>query len=1346
MKKKFVKVALLSLVTCSAPAAFVSCNNDDWKNPVDKVETSVEGINNTLTEMKGQVTALDSKISENKAAVEAAAKAAQAAMDAAQAAAASAEEAKKDSDEAAKKYADEAKKYADEAAQKFAEEAAAKAIAESAEQLKSEIEALMSIIEANKAAIAENKALIDGNSEKISANAGKIQGNTDAIAAILESVSSLQEGLDGLKDALNGVQGDLNGVKDDVAAKYAELATKLEEANVNISNLAGEMSDKVAGLNAAIVAVEGKCEALGLDITALKADVAAEIGTLEQNLAAQIAAEAARIAALEQADLDIKGLIADLSGKVENLALSSDLEKVSQFVQQAQTQITALEAFQTKMTSDFAALSSTVEGIDAKVEQNKAEIANLTAGLATVEAAAKTNATAIAAQAGLIKTNADAIAQNKVDIKNNADAIKTLVDGDIKDLKTFKQTYEAQLATLSKDLSDLGGKITTEVGAAVNTMTAMFMTNLRSLVFIPDAYVGGVESALSYHMDYLKLTARANNTNDVYSCTGNNGETLKVQKFKTWNLQKVDNQNNQKSYEAPTVISYHMNPESAVIDNIDKLKIVAKDAEMLTRDGGAGIALVKSYNDGKGFNAKDGILTVEITGNSKNYDADGTTMPIFALQAKVAGQKDEEGKEIENTVTSDYAVFAQMNVKPTAIQYNMNVYPGKFFNNSNRYDFQPVVTNVVDENGVNGNTNVQTALNHATTTTVKWNGTTDLLSVLEIAYVDEGRNGTEKSWTKPSDWEKYGLKMHFELLNYTIGNNTVSESSWASIDPETGVLTACVNSNVNNQSPDELGHMPLVYVTVTQGNDVVLNGFIKVKIVPSEDYYMTSPITFANVDFNCSDFGEQQKEEFAPLQMMLKVTELSEDVFLANYQPSFKKVDIDGDGFQSDVFIQYVKNADGIWTSVNSAKEIGYVLPRMKNLNGTHVYDIEWNFDDAYAKQLVYQQENHTATTYICFEGTSDVYADVYLPLTVSVNEKPTLAVGTKVLAKWFRENDNTALLNVPQPTNGNIVSTINANLDQLWTNDKPTFSPKPSDYLGYKYYFSALNNRTVDGITYSVANTTNPNLLNGYSAVSNANMGVNALLTNAANSEYGNTVLKANGVEIATLDQSTGKITYATTPAALELLNKFPSMGGEDRPEAKLGAIIGMVPYSSCDLAYTISNGDFNVAFLRPINVDEGVVYPFVDATANGSTNDVYNMLVFSDWRDVNFANQEWLYGYYNVKGITAQLDKMTSDIANPGSGKFEPVSPSLRSSFKFQQNGTDVTTANVSYAGTSISSGNSAAIKNLVKGQFGTITYFNSDVNVKQFKVKIPFVIDYELGSISVTIECTIKTTMGN
>ena len=1171
MKKKFVKVALLSLTACTMPAAFVSCDNDDWKAPVNDVESSVDGLNKTLTEMKGQVSSLDSKIAENKSAAEAANAAAKAAMEAAQAAGTSAED---------------AKKYADEAAQKFAEEAAAKAMAESAEQLKAEVETLMAQIQANKGATEENKT---------------------------------------------------------------QIAT-----------------------------VAGKCEALGNDVADLKVYVEEEIG---------------------------------------KIALSSDLEAVAALAQKAETQIAALEAFQEKMTTDFAALSTKVDGIDATVEQNKTDIAKLTAELTA------------------LKENADKNVEGLQElIQNNTDDIKTL--------ETFKTTYEPQLKTLATDLQNLSKEIDTKVTAAVNTMTAAFLDNLRGLVFIPEAYVGGVESALSYHMDYLKLNPRAN-TPAEYT-TGD----FKVSKYQTWNLELVNDKKNAVSFETPTLISYHMNPLSAQVA-FDQLSIVEKNAELLTRAEGAGIKLDPNYNDGKGLKIDNekGVLTLSITGNSINYDPKGTTMPIFALQAQVAGKVNEEGEQEMNTVTSDYAVFAQMNVEPAAIQYNMSKY-WNTFNKANEGDYQEVVTTATNVADINS------ALNNATASTVKWNGSVNLLEVLEISYKDLAR-GTNSAWTTPSDWEKYGLQMNFALVDYTIGANNVSESSWAVIDPATGVLTACVNGDASKQSTDELGHMPLVYVTVTKGDDTVLNGFLKVKIVPSEDYYVTDPVKYANIDFNCDGFAEDQEPGYEPLKLILKATGLSREIFLANYKPMVKDVDfvVEGNSETNTVFVQYIKNGD-TWTVIPAAQEIGYITDNSKVMNNELVYDYGWYFDDAYAKQLVYQQANHTATVYICFKGQSDVYADVYVPLMVTVNDKANdLTVGEKVLAKWFRENNNTALLNVPQPTNGKFVTTIAANLDQYWTGDKPKFAPVKADYQGYKYYFSAANNskkvtKVIDGkevtVTFSVKNATNPNLINGVygaKAEANAKMGDNALLVNGEASEYNNTELFANNVKIATLNQTTGEITYETTPEALVYLNMFDSMGGEDRPEAKLGGIVGMVAYNKCDIAYNVTNGDFNVAFLRPINVDPTQVYPFQDATANGSVNNVYEMLAFSDWRNINFKgnNNEWLYAYYNVKSVKADFTKMTTTINNPAAGKFEAASPSLQECFV--HNGGDVT-----FGESAVNSGNSATIKAQVESGFGQIIYNNSKVNVKSFKVRIPFVVEYELGKIEVTIECDINTTLGN
>ncbi len=1279
MKKKFVQVALLSLVACGPAASLVSCSDDDWKNPVQEVENSTAEINKTLGQIDQQIKDLEAKIAENKEAAAAAATAAANAMKAAQDAA----------DEAV------AASKAAEAAAKLAEEAAAKAQAAAAEELKQAYEELKALIQQNADAIAANKNLIDGNTEKINENTGKIEGNTKAIQDIL--------------DKLVGY-----ATSDEVNEKYAELKDLLAANGVDINNLSESLkslSGTVAGLETALEVLKGESAALGVQISDLEAAMRSEMGTLEQNLAAQIAQEAGL---REAGDAELQRQINELTDKLNNLNLASNLEQFTTFIAQTQTQLEALEAFKEAMEGDFANLSNKVAGLETIINNNKSEIESLKESLNATKSKAEANAAAIAANLALIEAN-------KADI----DVIKT----DIEELKNFQAEITDEIAGINEEISS----IVERLNGLEPLLNTMILDQLRGLVFVPDAYVGGIESALSYRMLFKPLTLIAN-TSDTKTI----GD-FKVSQAKVWNNAVAANAKDSE-FNPQTVVSYHMNPRSATVSFGD-LSIVSNDAEILSRGAKANIELDATYNEGAGMKISDGILSVAIKGDASVYDDKTNKMPVFALQAEVEGKVDEDGNAIKNTITSDYAMFAQMNVRPSAIEYNQKAYLSTFGAAAGR-GMTPVQTSQ----------NIAAALNGSTSVTVAWNGTVDLLSVLEIAYQDIQRN-EPNTWTSPEDWGKFGLDMDFQLINYTKGSNTVSESSWAVIDSETGVLTACVGGDASKQSTDELGHEPLVYVTVKHEGNLVLDGFIKVKIVPTTDDYTAPTAQFASLTFGCTDeVISGQNDNYNIIDNLCETTGLSKELFLATYKPVGTAVDAATPGFVK--FTQFQK-IDNVWSPVPADKTIGYVVNSDIAMDDVVEYNYTWVFD-TFALQQVYQaSSNHTATIYIGYESNDpSIHPSVYVPLQVTVEDKAYGKVGEKLDARWFRDN-STALLNVPVPSNNTQVVNINASLDQLWKGNKPAFTyvagqPKNISSLingGYKYYFTAENNRTYKGtddngnaitITYTVENATNPSLV-GNIDKSNADMGDYALLVNQTQSEYNNTVLKANGEILATLDTKTGYIELADNKTALKLLNAFGSMGGADRPEAKLEAIIGVVPFSSCNIAFKLENPDFLATFLRPINVDANNTYAFTDADVNKGSVNIFGMLSFSDWRGVEFKGNEWLYGYYDVKSIVPNLDKMVTNAGNINTdkNKFE-YEPSIRNAFSYAK------VSEVTYNPNSINPSGSGAIKTQLTTDFGSIVYKNTEVNVKEYQVKIPFTVTYALGQFEVWVTCTVHSTI--
>lgn len=1306
MKKKFVKVALLSVLTCGLPAAFTSCDDDGWKDRTNVLDEEMAEKGELIDKLSEQAKALETQIAQCKSEGEAAQKAADAAMEAAKKAQTAGDDAM-----AAAKAAD--------AAAKLAEAAAAEAKAEAAASLKAQYDELIALINANAKEIAANKALIEGNKALIDQYKGLIDGNTvkindnaGAIAKILEQLNSFATN--------DAVDSSLKEMAD-------EINKKLEAAGVKTDNALAELNGTVAGINAAVIALQGQADGLGVQISGLEEAMNNQLGTLEANLSAKIAAEATL---RENGDKELQNQIDALQAELKKLNIATNLEEFTKFIGETNTQINALKAYDKALEEKLGTIAGQVAAADKLIKENQDKIAKLTTDLNSAAEKAAANAKLISNQAVLIKTNADAIATANTNIDELKGEITKLYDTVLPELSGYIGAIDAQLNIVNNSIDELGERI-----AAVTPQLVTFvMDQLRGLVFIPNSFVGGIESALSYNMRYLPLTTVSGSSNTVTLPV--NGVDYKIANRPVWDLGVAANAKDNE-FSPVTEISYHLNPTSAKV-NYEDLTIVSTDAEILSRAAKAGIKLDKSYNDNKGLKIENGVLSVAITGDASVY-GNTNKMPVFALQANVYSE-DKDGETVKTTVTSDYAMFAQMNVRPEAIQFNKAAFINEFGQEQARGNKE-----VFSKLGANTFANLP-AVN------VAYDGTADLGSVLEITYRDIQRN-ENGTWSSAEEWSKFGLKMNFSLIDYTIGNSSVSESSWASIDPATGILTACVNGDASKHSTDALGHQPLVYVNVTEGNNVVLQGFIRVKIVPSAADYKTEVLTYNSVDFSCkTSAGTETNENI--LNMMLEVTGLSKDVFLAHYKPDVRTVDYPDGAI--DIFMNQFQNIDGVWSHLNN-NEIGEVY--FQSLEADNIkpeYHFDWNLDTE-AKQMVYEKANHTATTYVCFKSDdADVFPYVYLPMQIAVNAKPVANVGDKMEARWFR-NLTTALLNVEQPTNNKFVSTIATDLNLLWQGSKPSFKQisgqpaiKAATYAtqnglagGYRYYFPNAQ-KNIDGVNFTVTNKTNPCLIGGN--YSNANMGNHALLVVkdggfVSNGEYSNDAIYANGKLLASLNQQTGVITLATTPEAQTLLNKFASDGnGLDRTNAKLQVQVGVVAYNECGIALELKeNAVIPSTFLRPINiVPTTKTLDFTDATENGSKVNVYGLLDFSDWRSVGFTNNEWLFAYYNVKGVTVHTQQIRS---NAGTIDSDPtkfvVDASVNAAFSIEGN------SSTGFVASDVKQGSNSSIKSRVQNAFGKIVYDNKLLNVQKFEVIIPMTIDYELGSFDVEVKCVVNAT---
>ena len=172
------------------------------------------------------------------------------------------------------------------------------------------------------------------------------------------------------------------------------------------------------------------------------------------------------------------------------------------------------------------------------------------------------------------------------------------------------------------------------------------------------------------------------------------------------------------------------------------------------------------------------------------------------------------------------------------------------------------------------------------------------------------------------------------------------------------------------------------------------------------------------------------------------------------------------------------------------------------------------------------------------------------------------------------------------------------------------------------------------------------------------------------------------------------------------------------------------MVLTNECSMRLPMTDGQFNAEFLRPVNVFANTGKYFVDATDEGYTVKMLDLVYLTDWRDYKFAkgtsasgveyDGTGYYTYYGVESIVADIANITTNM-----------------------NGNNIETKKLSEVTNKIviSQANSTVV-----GDYGTITYKNNGNNVQAFKVKIPVIVTYKWGTVKTAVYMDVKSTEGN
>lgn len=1124
------------------------------------------------------------------------------------------------------------------------------------------------------------QSLVDGRITTIETEIANLKTADENLAAAVEEAKGL---------IADGDAATLEGAR----ALVEDARKQLEEA---LQETADGLSERDAQLQLAITDAQTKADQAYELAGEAKATAEAAAATANENKT--------QLEALAQKLDGVEGNLADiLSGLEESVkTLTDDMV-------QAQGDIARIDGALTAQEATLNALNEWKGGADEDIKQALADIAQLQKDLE----------------------------QQKADLQEYVDKAVAAVQEDVDDLRSdvddLKEAYAAadkdlqdQIKNLNTSLTDLDnevdvleqsiGELETKLGESINVLQTLLKNALRGLVFQPEMYVDGIEAQEYAYAQYKGLVATPgtdsgqNPDKRTFQITDDNSGTT------VWNYGAGTNT---LTINPVTTLTYHMNPSSAKVAFGD-LGFVSKDVQVITRSAAAKPCTAENDLAGnKVFSCGAGLLNVGVTANGPSIEGKGNAT-ILALQAKV----NKEG-DVDTLITSDYAMLYA-----TKISFNDIVFT----------DRTKAVACAGTEDALYGT--AAKALESVATHKIKYTEYgddatgLDLKSKVALHYSHATKsNAKTHALMTQEEAAKYGLTFDFKLINYTVGTNETSDSKYATIDETTGVLkTRTVDEKGNTIVPGDdnlaapaIGREPLVRVRVMQGSNVVLVGFIKVEIVPQD------PQALEDITAGIFDCGSQQAEPCGGNTEERTTWSWTSSNILG-------KLGLDITEFH-DRYELEMDGADAAQYSAPDkklAQKIGAVT-EVHESEGSVTSVLKWavSADD---RQTIWEANNHETTIYVKYAPKDPEHdAEVYVGLKLTITKPAAGTLGDKATGYW---EGNRVKLNVDYPQDGKKVGPLpfDYDLDFFWKDKTVKFSR--ADVEGYKYYFDP-SMTTVAGRSVTLKNDNGSYTYNAARAIS-TNDGWKAW--SAANEldymvDYNAGVYTLNkvyvgNVLIATLDQTSGVVTYEKNDVTKELLNK-----GKLAVELKI-AIAGE---NACHLVVPTTGNTFTAALYRPVNVAAAASIPhFVDAANNGSSVDVFSMLSFTDWRNEAFTGSNgWLFGYYEIKNVyIGDPDTDTDDknfiTTTVGGGQLGQDKLTRYPDIVVKLTGNTV--INVS----NCTEANSAAIIEKVKNQLGKITVINTGASVATYQLRVPLTIEYAWGKLTVDVDLTVDSTM--
>ena len=800
--------------------------------------------------------------------------------------------------------------------------------------------------------------------------------------------------------------------------------------------------------------------------------------------------------------------------------------------------------------------------------------------------------------------------------------------------------------------------LTNVAGAPGKKVVVSLSSALKSLVFDPDFYYAGIEAFDFATYKYNPATVKAVDADGDYS---KDAPTVAGDAF---------------TYAPDLAATYFLNPSNAKMSNdAAKYSFIAYNKDYVSR---------AAADYGSTFKVESADLTTKgkvtvhakYNGNAIKDLANGDKVTVLALQYTSG----------DSVVTSDFAAI------------KASTYDKLVLNNPTLQHVDAIPSHLYQT--------AKAAIDNNAQIHVAWNSKgIDLREYVNTDRTYEDGTPTCKAWDKNAAEglvEKSGFKYSFELVGYKSGANETSQSAHAAIASNGYTLRPQMTAGGKQQAygaaqnEATIGREPLVRVILkdTVNNKIAAVGYIKVvidKTNKAEEVDLVTvnkPYTIAcgdnNIDLQKVTWAQVEEQLYAKLNM-------SKEAFEDAYE-------LDGGTADANQFEKATTDAEALAAD----KKIGTVSQTTADIEGKMTEVIAWSIKNQ-AAYAAFKAGKTTLSTYVRYAlkaGKTAANKYVYVKLTwtpSAINLKPSATFGNenKIKNYWYAANNAVA---------GTGYDDVHGNVEVVGTegaNDQYVFDLK---------IVLVGNKLSVNPLTAPYADL-NQELKLTFGFVTGKGLFA---------SEDGTKVYAEKELTnvVASLDPVSGKVTYANNETAKKLLNAY----GHKDLKNTVTAIVAVKATICGNIDVPVASNEFNVKFLRPINVEKATA-SFEDAETAGSTAKIN--LTFTDWRDHNFTDTNVTKGqdyfkYYGVKKIAVDIDNATTDLNGNSSEKLLDLTDKVKFTF--------------------------SAPATISADEYGELKYENNGLTVGQFHVYFPATITYDWGTIKTTITATVGKTQNN